>query len=69
MRVTPPDEGVNAMHYDIQNLGDSQIVEFADMVADGNVTELTRGDVVNAVKDSVRDGYMDESRVRFKIEW
>lgn len=66
---TTPDDGVNAVHSDIPNLDDAAIVEFADMIVDGDVTELTEDDVINAVKDSVRSGYMEKSRIKFKIEW
>lgn len=63
-----PDEGVNAVHYGIHDLNDDEVIGFADMVADEYVTRVAEGDVVDAVRSSIRNGYIRASDVKFNIE-
>lgn len=63
-----PDAGVNAAHYDIQNVGDAGIIELADIMVRGSAVELTKNQVYDEVMRSIENGYMNESDVRFKLD-
>ena len=63
-----PDEGVNAVHYNIRDLNDEEIIEFADMLVTKKVTRIPEPDVIDAVKASIVNGYMRESDVNFRLD-
>ena len=63
-----PDEGVNAVHYGIYDLNDNEIVGFADMIADEDVMRLTEDEVIDAIKESVLNGYISESDINFNLK-
>ena len=66
-----PDEGVNAVHYNIRDLNDEEIISFADMLVDKMSTRIPKPEVNDAIKDSIAwwTGKLAAPGKKRRLEW
>ena len=62
-----PDDEVNALHYDIQELTGQQLNQLAKTVVCGEITEILSKQVKQLLEGELKAGHLDRRRVNTKL--